>query len=110
MPTWISTVILAVLFVLSLASLTWVGSGWRAWPASERITYLLISAAVWPWVTAGLFTTPPGWYTAIVITTVCVCLTVFLIRQVRFLREGRALIEQAEAAAAELDRRQEPPA
>lgn len=103
MPTWPAVAVTLALFALCLSS-TRLGPGWRAWPRGDRINYIVLCVAVWPYLLVGFITTPPLWYTVLAGAVFAVTLAVFMIRQVRFLREGRAIIAHAEAQAAILRR------
>lgn len=98
MPTWLSLSIDAALIALCLACLR-LGPGFGAWPRTDKISYLVLVGAVWPWLIARDLTQVPLWYTVAVIIAGGGAWIAFALSQARFLRQSKAELDQISAWA-----------
>lgn len=90
------------LFALSLFALR-TGPGFRNWPTSDRITFILMVISLWPWVVVAFIVDPPGWYTATALTVAAGAFAAFVIGTFRWLRAAKAAQAAAAARIAELE-------
>lgn len=99
MTGWQGAILAATLLVLCVATSRFA-FGYKAWPLCNKINYVVMILAAWPWIIYGYFADPPRWYTTTAAIAFAGSISWFLFEQFRFLSRTRTELQRLTAAAA----------